>query len=33
MQILVEEMLVAESSLTNMVFQQFGKRVVEELKE
>jgi len=33
MQILVEEILVTESSLTNMVFQQFGKRVIQELKK
>lgn len=31
-QILLEEMLVTESSLTSLVLQKFGKRVVEELK-
>ena len=31
-QILLEEMLVTESSLTSLVLQNFGKRVIEELK-
>ena len=31
-QMLLEEMLVTESSLTSLVLQKFGKRVVEELK-
>ena len=31
-QILLEEMLVTESSLTSLVLQRFGKRVVELLK-